>query len=277
MRQVTQEQVVVALKAVGIDRGDGLLVHSALQYLGQPAGGVELYFHALRAVLEGSQISQVQPAGTRSPTPNSQLRMGTLAVPTFNFAFARGEPYDPKTTPSRGMGAFSEYVRLLPGALRTSHPMQSLTVIGCHAADLANRDTSSAFDPGSAYERLLELDFKLLLLGADIQAVSMLHYSEQRFNVPYRYWKDFTGPVNTPAGWQTHAYRMFVRDLGIDPKIELYPVQNMLKARGQWCSQALNYGCISSCRLVDFTAAVDEFLRRDPWSLVTNPPANLHC
>lgn len=274
MRQVTQEQVVAALKAVGIVRGDGLLVHSALQFLGQPAGGVELYFHALCAVLEGSEISQVQLPGTWSPTPVSQLRIGTLAVPTFNFAFARGEPYDPKTTASRGMGTFSEYVRMLPGALRTPHPMQSLAVIGRHAADLASWDTPSAFDPGSAFERMLELDFKLLLLGADIQAVALLHYSEQRFNVPYRYWKDFTGPVNTPAGWQMRTYRMFVRDLGIDPKIELYAVQDLLEARGQWRSQALNYGRISSCRLVDFTAVVDEFLERDPWFLVTNPPTN---
>ncbi len=62
---------------------------------------------------------------------------GTLIVPTFNFGFAKGEPYDPLTTPSVGMGAFSEFVRRLPGALRTSHPMQSIAVVGRWAADLA--------------------------------------------------------------------------------------------------------------------------------------------
>jgi len=263
MRQVTQEYFVTALRAVGVECGDGLLVHSALQYLGQPVGGIETYFHALCAVLD------------RKETGLSKLEKGTLAVPTFNFAFARGEPYDPNTTPSQSMGAFSEYVRLLPGALRTYHPMQSLAVVGHHAADLTSRDTLSAFDPGSAFERMLELDFKLLLLGADIQAVSMLHYSEQRFDVPYRYWKDFTGPVKTPSGWKTRTYRMFARNLDLDPKIELYPVQDLLESRGQWHSQSLNYGYISYCRLIDFIAAVDEFLSRNPWSLVTNPPASL--
>jgi aminoglycoside N3'-acetyltransferase len=117
---------------------------------------------------------------------------------------------------------------------------------------------------------VLELDFKLLLLGADIQAVSMLHYSEQRARVPYRYWKEFTGPVKTAQGWQTRTYRMFARDLEADPQIELYPVQDLLRSRGQWLSVSLNYGQISSCRLVDFIAAVDEFLMKDPWSLVIN-------
>jgi len=276
MHQVNQDQLIAALQAVGIEPGDGLLVHSALQFLGQPAGGVGMYYLALRAVLDGGETGENKTVKPQSLIPDLQLIHGTLAVPTFNFAFARGEPYDPLTTPSQGMGAFSEHVRTLPGARRTPHPMQSLAVIGHHAADLAGRDTPSAFDPGSAFERMLDLDFKLLLLGADIQAVSLLHYSEQRFNVPYRYWKDFSGQVHTAAGWQARTYRMFVRDLELDPRIELYPVQDLLESRGQWRSTAVNYGRVAACRLVDFTAAVDEFLARDPWSLVTNPPTDLH-
>lgn len=262
MLQVTRDQVIQALQDVGVRPGDGMLIHSALHFLGRPLGGIDIYYQALCAVLD------------ENPQPGAPLRQGTLAVPTFNFAFARGEPYDPQKTPSAGMGAFSEYIRQLPQAQRTSHPMQSLAVIGRHAADLASRDTPSAFDPGSAFERMLELDFKLLLLGADIQAVAMLHYCEQRAGVPYRYWKDFTGEVNTPQGWQTCTYRMFVRRMEIDPKIELYPVQALLEQRHQWFSTPLNYGRISLCRLDHFVAAVDEFLERDPWSLVINRPAD---
>jgi aminoglycoside 3-N-acetyltransferase len=279
MRQVTQQQVADALQAVGVRPGDGLLVHSALQFLGQPVGGVGIYYQALRIVLEGKQSPESTSPHSQFATPNSQiaspdspLHVGTIALPTFNFAFARGDAYDPQETPSAGMGAFSEYVRRLPFALRTPHPMQSLAVVGRHAADLAQRDTPSAFDPGSAFERMLELDFRLLLLGAAIQATAMLHYCEQRASVPYRYWKDFTGQVNTGDGWQERIYRMFVRDLSIDPKIELYPVQDVLKERGLWTSQKLNYGDIAQCRLLDFVTVVDEFLAGDPWSLVTNRP-----
>ncbi len=244
--------MVTALRAAGLQQGDGLLVHSAVQFFGRPQGGVGMYLQALRDVV-GLQA--------------------TIAVPTFNFAFAKGEPYDPQNTPSVGMGAFSEYARRLPEARRTTHPMQSLAVIGQHAADLAGRDTRSAFDPGSAFERLLELDCKLLLLGADSKAVSMFHYCEQRASVPYRYWKDFTGPVKCPDGaWQERTYRMFVRDLELNPVLTLDPVVAYLQARGEWVSCPLNYGQVVVCRLAHFVAAADKFLADDPWSLVTNRP-----
>lgn len=193
---------------------------------------------------------------------------GTLAVPTFNFTFARGEPYDPQNTPSSGMGAFSEFVRQHPQARRTSHPMQSLAVIGQYADDFASRDTSSAFDAGSAFERMLDLDFKLLLLGADVRATSIYHISEQRNHVPYRYWKDFPGQVRTPDGWVNRTYRMYVRDLELDPKTTAEPVKALLISRGQWRSAPLNYGQVSACRVVDFVAATDAFLQDDPWSLL---------
>lgn len=249
MREVTQTQIETCLQSLSLQKGDGLLVHSAVQFLGRPVGGVGIYLDAILKVIGNK---------------------GTLAAPVFNFAFARGEAYDPQETPSEGMGVFSEYVRRQPGARRTSHPMQSLAVIGQHADDLAQRNTPSAFDLGSAYDRMLELDFKLLLLGAGILSVSMLHYSEQRITVPYRYWKDFPGRVHTTSGWEKRTYRMYVRDLDIDPHLALEPVQELLEARGQWSSEALNYGRVVTCRLVDFVAATDHVLENDPWALVTN-------
>ena len=274
MQDVTKEQLLVALETVGFQPGDGALVHSAIQYLGRPVGGVGIYLEALCSILDMRELRMENREWSensdqsRLSTLDSRILGGTLAVPAFNFAFARGEPYDPQSTPSQGMGAFSEYVRRHPAALRTPHPMQSLAVIGHYAADLAGRDTPSAFDPGSAFERMLELDFKLLLLGADVQSVSLVHYSEQRAHVPYRYWKDFTGPVKTPDGWQTRTYRMFARDLEVDPRLDLLPIQALLQSRDLWHTVPLHYGQIATCRLADFVAAADELLAKDPWALV---------
>jgi aminoglycoside 3-N-acetyltransferase len=197
---------------------------------------------------------------------------GTVVVPTFNFGFANGERYDPQNTPSKDMGAFSEYVRQLPEARRTSHPMQSVAVVGYFADDLASWDTLSAFDPGSAFERMLELGFKLLLLGAEASATSMFHYCEQRANVPYRYWKGFSGQVRTASAWEQRTYRMYVRDLELKPQLTLDPVVAYLQALGQWPTLTLNYGKLTLCKLADFVAAADKFLVDDPWSLVTNRP-----
>jgi aminoglycoside 3-N-acetyltransferase len=251
MLEVTQAQVIAALQALDIRTGDNLLVHSAVQFLGRPVGGIGMYLQAIRAVIG----------------PH-----GTLAVPAFNFAFARGERYDPQNTPSSEMGVFSEYVRQQPGARRTRHPLSSLALLGPLAGELAGLDTPGAYDPGSAFERLLELDFKLLLLGASVQAVSIVHYSEQRRGVPYRFWKEFHGLVRTSQGWEPRSCRMFARDLQVDPQLDLHPIEERLREQGLWRESLLNYGVLAVCRLADFVAAADELLAEDPWALVANCP-----
>ena len=105
MREVTYEQVMACLKAIGVMQGDGLLIHSAVQFLGRPVGGIGLYLQAIQTAI-GPQ--------------------GTLVVPTFNFGFAHGEPYDPLVTPSKDMGVFSEYIRQQPDAKRSRQDRKSV-------------------------------------------------------------------------------------------------------------------------------------------------------
>ena len=213
MQEVNKHDVLEVLNQVGVGEGDGLLVHSALQFLGRPKGGVGMYLEALQ-----------QAVGPE----------GTLIVPAFNFSFAKGDDYDPAAAPAMGMGTFSEYVRLTSGVKRTSHPMQSFVIWGRDADVLAKLDTPSAFDDGSAADWALKKDYKLLLLGADIQAASILHYSENRAEVPYRYWKDFSGKVRKAGEWQQCSYKMFVRDMEIDARLEIDPIQDRLEDEGKW-------------------------------------------
>ena len=259
MLRVTHAQLVGALQAVGVKQGEGLMVHASTQLLGFPEGGVEMYYNALSEVLGlGNGI-------------------GTLALPAFNFAFARGEPFDQKSTPSEHVGALAEYMRSRPEAYRSMHPMHSVTVVGRHARELVSIDTPGAFDVGSVFERMVELDFKLLLLGADVYYTTMIHYCERRAKVPYRYWKDFTGEVRLigrPS--QVRTYRMFVRDMEIDPDVNATPVRIELENRGQWSSVDLNYGKIASCRFQDFVVAAQDLLAVSPWVLVVNRPDKIN-
>lgn len=253
---VTYDQIVALLTALGLRPGDGVMVHAALQFLGQPEGGVEMYRRALSAAL-------------------GLPEQGTLVVPTFNFAFARGEPFDQDTTPSVDMGTLAEHVRTDPAACRTPHALQSIAAIGKHAGDLAARDTACAFDPGSAFDRMHELDFKLLLLGAGVQFTSLIHYCEQRVGVPYRFWKEFSGQVRLsyPVKYEgPRVYKMYARDLTVDPQVSSVPVQKELERRGQWASRTLNFGNVAVCRFSDFVRAAEDLLRADPWALVRNRP-----
>ncbi len=231
------------------------MVHSATQYLGVPEGGIGIYYNALKETLD------------------LDGGVGTLVVPTFTFGFAHGQTFDQNQTPSESMGAFSEYVRLLPGAHRSPHPMHSVAIVGRFASELASIDTSGAFDGGSTFERMVDLDFKLLLLGADVYYTTMIHLCERRMEVPYRYWKDFTGEVRLMGkSPQIRTYRMFARDLNLDPNVDATPVRLELEKQGLWASVDLNYGKVASCRFRDFVVAAEKLLQTNPWALVTNRP-----
>jgi aminoglycoside 3-N-acetyltransferase len=252
MRDVTLAQVVESLTAVGIRAGDGVLVHAAIQYLGSPVGGVDTYWQAFNNVLGPD---------------------GTLAVPTFTFIFARGRPYDPGNTSSDQMGVFAEHIRTLPGAVRSPHPLQSVAVIGRHATEIASRDTPCAFDPGSAFEGMLDLDFTMVLLGASIRVASIVHYSEQKAQVPYRIWKTFTGTLIRDGKEVPATCRMYARDLGLDPQNDFTPVQTLLERRKLWRQVKLNYGSIAASKLRDVVSAADDLLKEDPWALVKDGEA----
>lgn len=255
MLRVNRTQVATALKTVGIKHGDGVMIHSSTQFLGIPDGGIGMYYEVIDEML-GLQSNE-----------------GTLVVPTFTFGFAHGETFDQSQSPSDQMGAFSEYVRLLPDSRRSMHPMHSVAVVGRYSEELTRIDTLGAFDPGSVFERMVDLDFKLLLLGADVYYTTMIHYCERRAKVPYRYWKNIHGEVRLTAQPPVkRTYRMFARDLDLNPDVNATPVKVELEKRGQWFSIDLNYGKIASCRFQNFVAAAEDLLARDPWVLVVNRP-----
>jgi len=232
-----------------VSAGDGLLIHSSIQVLGKPTGGLQTYVSVLQNLITNT---------------------GTLVVPTFTLDYPRTRVFDRQVTPSKGMGVLSEYIRRFPGALRSSHPIQSVAALGYHASDLAGRDTSSAFEDGAVFNRMLDLNFKLLLLGAEIQAASMVHYCEIKAMVPYRRWTDFPGRVMEKKHWVEKTYRMYARILAVDPQLQLKPIQLELQRMSAWHEATLNYGRIACCKLTDFVGACLSLLEKDPWALVSN-------
>ena len=48
MLEVNKTQLIDILKNFGIQPGDGLLVHSAVQFLGRPTGGIGMFLEAIQ-------------------------------------------------------------------------------------------------------------------------------------------------------------------------------------------------------------------------------------
>lgn len=255
MRSFQQQDFASVLASSGIRPGDVVFVHSSLFQLGKP---------------EDASIRDIPQLLYR------QLRdrlgdEGTIAVPTFNFEFCRGETFDRQHTPSEGMGAFSEYIRTLPDSVRSPHPMQSMAAVGARADEIADRDTAGAFDDGSSFDALLDYDAHLLMVGCDINAVSLVHWAEQRAGVPYRFWKEFSGRYRDGDRIDRRTYRMYARDLQRDPEVLIYPVGRALRRCGELRRFRLGAGAVETCRARHFASAALQLLRRRPNALVRYP------
>ncbi len=252
MQTITERQIREAISSTGVTPGSLVFVHSALLTLGPIAGApIDEMPSRIYKILR-------QHLGPR----------GTIAVPTFNFEFCDGCGFHRQHTPSQGMGVFSEYLRRLPDARRSPHPMQSMAAVGPLSKNLAERDTPSAFEEGSSFDALLEYDATILMLGCGINAVSLVHWAEEKVGVPYRYWKSFSGHYRD-GRWAGHrTYRLFARDLELDPEVRVEPVGEVLRRRAEIHRVELGRGTIEACSARHFAAAALQLLRRDPRALI---------
>lgn len=254
MQSYSRDQLKAALDRVGVSPGQTLLVHSSLFHLGRMAG-----------------VSSADlPPGILGALRDAVGEEGTIAVPAFSFAFCRGTKFSRGDTPSEQMGAFSEFVRRQPDACRSPHPMQSISAIGPNAKRICSNDTTSSFSDSGAFDQLLRLDAQVLLLGATMQAVSLIHYVEERENVPYRYWKSFTGEWQDGDLCEQRSYQMFVRDLDKDPRLVLSPLHDDLLSSGRLKSAELGAGQIMAFGAAEFVALAHRRLSAYPLALLEN-------
>jgi len=166
---VTRDEIMAALRRVGLGRGDVLFVHSSLKALGYVVGGAEAVVDAL--------LFTVGPGGH-------------VVVPTFTSCRApeHGSPgrvFDPETSKSR-LGLIGETLRLRPNAHRSLHPVKSVTAIGPRAAELvAGAETGTDFDIDGPCGRLAAWGAWVVFLGTRIGSNTTLHMVEDWLDLPY--------------------------------------------------------------------------------------------
>jgi aminoglycoside 3-N-acetyltransferase len=193
---------------------------------------------------------------------------GTLAMPAFNFDFCRGVSFDRANTRCLQMGQLAETLRSWPTSKRSRHPLQSISAVGPLADELCDDAGEYAFKPDSAFGRVLHHDAWVLLFGADFQAASLIHCAEERVEVPYRYWKAFEGDYIEAGSVRRHRCWMYARDLALDPRLKMGPIESELVAQAQLKTVRLGRGTLRLCRARDLLAASETVLLRDRMALV---------
>ena len=181
---VLKQDILDALAAVGVERGQTLMVHASLSSLGFVCGGAQVVIEALfEAVGSGGTVmmpaqswKNLDPdAGVHWEEPESWWQLIRENWPA----------YDKAVTPTNTMGAVAEMFRRWPGALRSDHPARSVAAWGRHAEYLcAGHDLSNIFGDGSPIGKLYELDARVLLIGVDYDKNTSLHLADARAEYP---------------------------------------------------------------------------------------------
>ncbi len=172
MKTVSRADLVAFWGRLGLRPGQIVLCHSFLPSLGRPATSPE------EDVL-GSLLDVLGPDGT-------------LFAPAFTYSYFRNEVYDVQTSPST-VGVLGDLVRAHPGAVRSRDPNFSNAGIGPLAGLFLARPTKRSFGPDTFYDRLVQADAQMLLVGVDFTALPLFMHIERMNGVPYRYEKTFTG------------------------------------------------------------------------------------
>jgi aminoglycoside 3-N-acetyltransferase len=137
---------------------------------------------------------------------------GTLSVLTAFEDYGRyGTPFVREESPSRS-GMFSEYVRTRPGAVRSMHPINSVTALGARAEELCGGAHFEGCGYESPWGRLHRMNAKLLNIGVRFgKVLSFVHYIEAQYGVPYNYIKLYRTPVITNGSQVEGTFSMSVR------------------------------------------------------------------
>lgn len=171
------------LEELGLRSGSVVLVHASMRRVRPDAGGPATVLSALGDVL-GRRGTVVVPAQTTwNSTTSSAFRAATAGMtePQLDAYLAGLPAFDPRTTPSAGMGVFAEHVRTRADAVRSAHPQTSFAAAGLQAAEMmARHDLDCLLGDRSPLAALCEADSYVLHLGPGYERATAFHLGEWR-------------------------------------------------------------------------------------------------
>lgn len=181
---VLKKDIAAALRAVGVEKGQTIMVHTSLSSLGFVCGGPQTVIEALlEGVGEtGTIMMPTQSWKNLDPEDGVHWEEPEEWWPAIRENWPA---YVKEITPTNTMGAVAEMFRRWPGAMRSDHPARSVAACGRQAAYLtAEHDLSNIFGEGSPIGKLYELDGYVLLIGVGYDKNTSLHLADVRADYP---------------------------------------------------------------------------------------------
>jgi len=193
------ERIASDLKALGIQPGDIILVHSSLKSLGYVDGGSETVIQGLLKAIGND---------------------GTLLMPALSYMQNPHHIHNTHDTPSN-VGAIPEYFRKRTGTIRSIHPTHSVCGIGKLVSELFKYHhlDNTPCGPNSPFNRMIDYNAKIIMLGCGLRPNTTMHALEEYKNPPYLFGEDC---IYTITDWDRKTYKKKYRRHGFSGYAQRY-------------------------------------------------------
>lgn len=194
---LTRADLATDLARLGLVPGDIVMVHAALARIGRVLGGPDAVIGALRDAVGASGTIMAYCDWDAS---YEELLDENGCVPAQWRDHV--PPYDPLTSRAvRDNGTLPEFLRTTPGAFRSANPGASVAALGARADWItADHPMDYGYGPGSPFAKLVGAGGKVLMLGAPLDTMTLLHHAEHLAEVPSKRIKRVEVPCLTPSG-----------------------------------------------------------------------------
>jgi aminoglycoside 3-N-acetyltransferase len=165
---------------------------------------------------------------------NSVSAEATLAMNCFTWEFCRSGSFHINTTPGE-VGLIPEVFRRMDGVVRSQHPIYSLCAKGPRAKEFMAHTGTTCWGEGTPFESLTNANALAVLLGAEFpKGNTFFHSFEEAKQVPYRYFKEFSGTVNFGSHEEQYSTKFFVRkddatEYSWQPAVDVLRARNLLQ------------------------------------------------
>lgn len=192
-----RSELVHQLRRLGLCAGDVVMVHASLKAIGPVEGGAPQIVQALKDSITPGGTLMAYVSWDRSPYEE------TLNGASLDAAAREAWPvFDPASAGvERSFGLLNAFICREPGVRRSSHPDANMAAIGPKANELiAPHSLHEGYGAGSPLERFVQLGGKVLLLGAPLDAVTVLHHAETLADIPNKRRVRYEQPVLDEQG-----------------------------------------------------------------------------
>jgi len=180
-RFVTRAQLRADLERLGLRAGDTVMAHAALSRVGRMLNGPDI---VIGAMLDAVGLDGTVLAYTDWDARYDELLDADGRVPDAWRPHV--PPFDPAASrAARDNGALPEFLRTWPGARRSGNPGASVAALGAQAEWItAEHPLDYGYGEGSPLARLVELGGRVLLIGAPLDTMTLLHHAEHLARLP---------------------------------------------------------------------------------------------